>query len=49
LREKVVTLANDTYADFDPEDEENGNQGTEDESTSEVDENAGRDHYEKVG
>jgi protein AATF/BFR2 len=44
-----VVFANKTCLDFDPEDEENGNQGSEDGSGSEVDENAGREHYEKVG
>lgn len=47
-RNNLLTIAN-SCLDFDPEDEENGNQGSEDESGSEVDENAGREHYEKVG
>lgn len=47
VKEKL--FANDTRLDFDPEDEENDKQGSDDESGSEVDENAGREHYEKVG
>lgn len=47
-RKNCLTVANNCL-DFDPEDEDNGNQGSEDESGSEIDENAGREHYEKVG
>ena len=44
-----MVFANSPGLDFDPEDEENGQLGSDDESGSEVDENAGREHYEKVG
>lgn len=44
-----AVFANDTCLDFDPEDEDNGNQGSGDESGSDIDEDAGREHYEKVG
>lgn len=44
-----MVFANGTFLDFDPEDEESGQLGSDDESGSEIDENAGREHYEKVG
>jgi protein AATF/BFR2 len=47
-KKKWFTFVNDICADFDPEDEDNGQQGSEEESGIEVDENAGREHYEKV-
>ncbi|PCG89112.1 Hypothetical protein PENO1_106420 [Penicillium occitanis (nom. inval.)] len=49
LADQLADLEDPTPNDFDPEDEDNGNQGSEEESGSEVDENAGREHYEKVG
>ncbi|KAF3389805.1 hypothetical protein DPV78_011541 [Talaromyces pinophilus] len=49
LADQLADLEDPTPKDFDPEDEDDGNQGSEEESGSEVDENAGREHYEKVG
>ncbi|QGA14816.1 hypothetical protein EYB26_002472 [Talaromyces marneffei] len=49
LADQLADLEDPTPKDFDPEDEDNGQQGSEDESGAEVDENAGRGHYEKVG
>ncbi|KAH8703092.1 putative vesicle-mediated transport protein Bfr2/Che-1 [Talaromyces proteolyticus] len=49
LAEQLADLDDPTPKDFDPEDLDTGHQGSDDESESEVDENAGREHYQDVG
>ncbi|EED21018.1 vesicle-mediated transport protein Bfr2/Che-1, putative [Talaromyces stipitatus ATCC 10500] len=49
LADQLADLEDPTPKDFDPEDPDNGLENSEDESGSEADEDAGREHYEKVG
>lgn len=45
----VQFMTDSFYLDFDPEDSDLGAPSSDDESASEVDENAGREHYQAVG
>lgn len=48
-RSKRLCLNDVHPLDFDPEDPDSGHQQSDEDSESEVDEDAGREHYEKVG
>ncbi|KAL1964738.1 hypothetical protein VTN77DRAFT_6605 [Rasamsonia byssochlamydoides] len=49
LAEQLADLEDPAPKDFDPEDPDLGAPDSDDESASEVDENAGREHYQAVG